>query len=120
MIGPNDTPLSKPKEVVTRTNFEPQRKAFWGGKSYGEAETEVINFAQGHKAEFGAFLDNPTFQFFYDWLKESCDYYKDILSVNPDGNKDAKYRGIIAGQREILVMLQFMRSGILKITQEDK
>ena len=122
MIGKEDAKLSTPQDIRTRTDFKQQKAKFWDKGSYGKPEQEVIQFMSQYKMESGAWLDNKTFQFFYDWLKLSCDYYKDILSVNPVNTLDAKYRGMIAGQREILTMLEFMRShrADTNITQEAK
>jgi hypothetical protein len=108
-IGNADTQLSKEHEVKTRTDFKQHKHKFWQKGSYGSAELEVIRFMESFPIESNGFITNPMFQFFYDWLKASCDYYKDILSVNPDNSKDAKFRGIIAGQREMLVMMDYMR-----------
>lgn len=100
--------------IKSRTDFVSKKSNFWSKPGYGQAETEVIQFAEKYKMEFGTFIENKTFGFLYEWLKGSTDYYKEILSVNPNNALDAKLRGIIAGQKEILTMLEFMRNSAIK------
>lgn len=119
-IGDTSTKLSTGTETVkTRTDFTSKKSSFWSKGTFGKAETEIIQFAEQYKMEFGAFIDNKSFQFVYEWLKGSTDYYKDILSVNTNNALDAKLRGIIAGQKELITMLDFMRNAANK-KQEKK
>lgn len=104
MIGGKDKELTDVKPAKSRTNFG--NKNNWLAK-VNPAERKVYEFAAANRADVDVFFNCKTTAFFRQWIKDSLDYYKDLLAVDAkiDG---ASLRGMIQGQKEIQAMIDMV------------